>query len=324
MLDPLGVTQTEERVYRCLLRDPAAPQDDLALAVGIGRPRLRKVLSSLEAKGMVSRSAERSPRYVAVAPDAAVEGLIKRRQEEFELTRSYAAQLLKEYRSPTNRSGNPADFVEVVSGREGVAHRFMQIQQGASKELLIFDKPPYAQPINDDGFERLEQGLRYRTVYSRDALTNPGRLDIVRNFVRAGEEARISPDLPMKMAIADHRVAMIPLVVSAPTEVDSAVVIHSLSMLDALVALFEKYWSQALPLSLMAEPKIESEGDAADHPTDEPLLTLLAAGLTDEVIARQLSISTRTVGRRVRRLMEDLSVGTRFQAGLQAARRGWL
>jgi DNA-binding NarL/FixJ family response regulator len=48
------------------------------------------------------------------------------------------------------------------------------------------------------------------------------------------------------------------------------------------------------------------------------------AGATDEVIARKLGIGLRTVRRRIASLMTELGVDTRFQAGVEAVRRGWL
>jgi len=54
------------------------------------------------------------------------------------------------------------------------------------------------------------------------------------------------------------------------------------------------------------------------------LLALLAAGLTDEAIARSLGISLRTVQRRIHDLMETLGATTRFQAGMAARERGWV
>ena len=50
----------------------------------------------------------------------------------------------------------------------------------------------------------------------------------------------------------------------------------------------------------------------------------LAAGAKDEQIARTLGISLRTVRRRVADLLIELGVDTRFQAGVEAVRRGWL
>ena len=54
------------------------------------------------------------------------------------------------------------------------------------------------------------------------------------------------------------------------------------------------------------------------------LLAQLADGAKDEQIARKLDVSLRTVRRRIAALMTDLGVDTRFQAGVEAARRGWL
>jgi len=57
---------------------------------------------------------------------------------------------------------------------------------------------------------------------------------------------------------------------------------------------------------------------------ESSILALLAEGLTDDVIARRLSISMRTYRRRVQALMLKLGATSRFQAGARAAQRGWL
>jgi DNA-binding NarL/FixJ family response regulator len=46
--------------------------------------------------------------------------------------------------------------------------------------------------------------------------------------------------------------------------------------------------------------------------------------MKDDVIARQLGISERTVRRRVADLAARLGAASRFQIGAQAARRGWV
>ena len=43
-----------------------------------------------------------------------------------------------------------------------------------------------------------------------------------------------------------------------------------------------------------------------------------------EQVARTLGLSLRTVRRRVAALMTELGADSRFQAGVEAARRGWL
>jgi DNA-binding NarL/FixJ family response regulator len=65
---------------------------------------------------------------------------------------------------------------------------------------------------------------------------------------------------------------------------------------------------------------------AAEGPsdTDRKLLALLAAGLKDEAIARHLQITTRSLRRRMGKIMDLLNARSRFQAGVQAAARGWI
>ena len=47
-------------------------------------------------------------------------------------------------------------------------------------------------------------------------------------------------------------------------------------------------------------------------------------GATDDVIARQLGISPRTLRRRLHDLFDELGASNRFHAGVEAARRGWV
>ncbi|MGW3040975.1 hypothetical protein ACWC9T_13250 [Kitasatospora sp. NPDC001159] len=57
---------------------------------------------------------------------------------------------------------------------------------------------------------------------------------------------------------------------------------------------------------------------------DRRILTLMASGATDDAIARRLGVGRRSVVRRVSTLLAHLGATTRFQAGVQAARKGWL
>lgn len=119
----------------------------------------------------------------------------------------------------------------------------------------------------------------------------------------------------MKLAIADRRLALLPLALE--DMVTSALVIRPSALLDAVVALFELLWQQATPL-------LPDAARSESTCSDQKLLTLLAAGVKDETIARQLMISPRTVTRRVAELLDERGARTRFQAGALAQQRGWL
>ncbi|MGH3243568.1 MAG: helix-turn-helix transcriptional regulator, partial [Spirillospora sp.] len=250
-------------------------------------------------------------------PDAAVELLATRWQERVTSARVTARALLAEL--PVDRRHRPEEQVEILFGRDAVAARFDRLQRAARDEVLVLDRPPYAQEPaepNHSELEMLARGVRVRGLYAPEALEMPGALETFRQTAAAGEEARVHVDVPLKLAIADRTTAILPFSGDEREMVDSAFVIHAGNLLDALVRLFELLWDGAIPVpGHVAGHEIPGETGL-----DRQLLALLAAGLKDEAAARQLGVSVRTLNRRVSELMRRLGARTRFQAGLQAAR----
>jgi DNA-binding NarL/FixJ family response regulator len=54
------------------------------------------------------------------------------------------------------------------------------------------------------------------------------------------------------------------------------------------------------------------------------VLMLMSSGVKDEAAARQLNVSDRTYRRHVADILSRLGASSRFQAGVEAVRRGWL
>jgi sugar-specific transcriptional regulator TrmB len=332
LLDTLGVSAEDEQVYRALLARPGATVAVLSRQTGRSAASLRRALPRLEELGLVSRLAGQPPRLVPTRPDVAVEALVSRRQEELAQARVAAQALLAEL--PTSEHHQPEELVEIVLGKQAVAQRFLQLQQGAVEEIMVLDRPPYAQDPQEHNPaepEALRKGVRVRGIYAAEALEIPGALALVQEAIAAGEEARIGTDVPTKLAIADRKLAILPLTPSQPEIVHSALIVHASTLLDALVGLFEMLWRVAVPLPALdglgsvGEAGLDLAPSTPDGANPDPqLVTLLTAGLKDEAIARQLGVSLRTVHRRTSRIMQELGARTRFQAGLHVARRGWV
>jgi DNA-binding CsgD family transcriptional regulator len=249
----------------------------------------------------------------------AMEVLVRSQEQALQQVRVLAAGLMERFRAGQSPV-SPTEIVEVVTTREATVQRLAQLQRSARYQVCAFDRPPYIDGLgtNDIESELLPMGVRYRCVYDRSGLDMPGRLGAVRDLVENGEQARVAVGVPVKMFIADDRLGLISLERSATS--DSALIIHQSSLLDTLIALFEAVWTDAVPI------RFGTVG-AADSPRNAhygTLLGLLATGLTDEAIARHMGWHPRTAQRHVRELMAELGAQTRFQAGLQAARRGWL
>src|SRR5262249_31355439 len=83
-------------------------------------------------------------------------------------------------------------------------------------------------------------------------------------------------------------------------------------------------WERAVALRFSGAdtgpPKTAGEGEDLHR----VILKLLAVGLTDREVARQLNLSQRTVQRHVATLMTRLGARTRLQAGVHGIRQGRL
>lgn len=311
-LTAAGIDPFDETVYRAVLARHAASPAELGAALHCSAERAARALDRLRDQGLVGRLAGSRRRYAAIEPQAALEILVRTRMSELDQVRSAAAELSQLFAGAQQDS---ADEVEIHTGSEALGRWFVTLQQQAREEVLTLDRPPYALTTsNPVEANSLEHGVVYRAVYAPEALEWPGVLGDIRELVKRGEQARVLPGLRVKLAIADRRLALMPLSLDM-TDVRAAVVRPS-ALLDALVDYWELCWRQALPLDAPAEDPLDEE--------DRQMLTLLISGLKDEAIARQLGWSVRTMRRRTSRLHELLGASNRFQAGVIAARRGWL
>lgn len=313
-LAPVGLGPFDEEVYRALLTCADATPATLAEQLGQPEGRVDRAFGRLRALGLVTRMSGRRRRYTAVDPEAALDALVRERAGELDQVRSSALALSSIFHAVRRQEGG-GSTIELLNGPEEQGRWFVRLQHQVRSEMMVFDRPPYVlAAVNPVEPVRLDSGVRWRAIYAPEALEIPGAMDEVNDLTSRGEQARVLAGLPMKLAIADRRVALLTL--SMDVEHAQGLIVRESTLLDALVELFELYWARATPLGPAA---------VADVPDDDrQLMQLLAAGLTDNAIARQLGLSTRTMRRRTRRLFDELEATNRFQAGIQAARRGWL
>jgi DNA-binding CsgD family transcriptional regulator/predicted transcriptional regulator len=319
-LEGIGISGLEESVYRQLLRHPGASVPEISQRLGAGQHAVRTALAGLERRTMIGRAAGPRARYIAVAPDVAFEALISRRLADLDQVRAAAQRLMTDFYE--GLKAQPPGLIEIVTGTEAVHKRFEQLQRGARHLVQVLDTPPYAGPggtPNQVEFEALARGVVYRGIYDKTALdAAPGTINAIARYVAAGEQARFLPRVPFKLATFDHEFACAPITI-AQTDVARFMVVRACSLLDALLYIFDTLWERATPMTF-GQP--ETPGDKP--PYDSRLLNLLAAGMTDEAIARHLDWSHRTTRRRIAALLTTLGAESRFQAGLRAARNGWL
>ena len=320
VLGTLGLTPFEEEVLELLVQRGSGTSAELAEESGHPRREVDGALQVLERRGLAVTLVGEPGRFAAAPPVPALEALVSEHQQALEQVRAYGQELERRTREgPGGR--RPEELLAVVVGEEAVRAQFGQLQREAQDEVLIFDRPPYlhtdaGRGVNDVGAQRIADGVVYRTVYDRCLLEDPDTLARVRRELAGGEQGRVLAGVPLKLALADRRLALLPLLDAEAGRPQAAVLVRPSVLLDSLAALFEALWARAVPLR-------EGPSEQAD-PELKQVVALLATGLTDAGIARHLGTSERTVRRRIAAALEALGAETRFQAGLQAQQQGWL
>ena len=321
MLEAVGLGITEESAYLELVRHGPATIGDLADRAGMTAPRARRAVAGLYRKGLVHRTPPPQDLIVPVPPELAVDHLIRNRREELERVRETAQRLAADAHG---RAAHDTDrLIEIVPAGDGVLHAFERVQRTAREQVRMLVAPPYAMAslVNQTQLDRGATGIVYRSVYGTEALEEPGFMAAIATHLRAGERARLTQVVPIKLVIADRTLALLPLDWTAQTP-DAAMLVHPCGLLDALAALFENIWALATPLVLAGPDRVAAPADVTAE--DHELLSLLVAGLTDEAAGARLGMSRRTVVRRVHHLMTVTGARSRLQLGWRLHELGWL
>lgn len=171
------------------------------------------------------------------------------------------------------------------------------------------------------GAGTLQPGTTIKIIY-HDAVRRDTRLlSQARELSMAGALIRtISAWLP-EMVISGRQLATL---IADPAGLPAdTLTIDQPAIISVLAGIFDQAWHTAVPLASSRQPS-SRYGTRQLPDADRTLVKLLAAGMTDETIARQFGASVRTARRHIAALMSRLEASSRFQAGAEAAKRGWL
>lgn len=313
VLEPLGLTHAEQDLYEQLVS--RRPVTEAEVGDPIAAERLVKL-------GLITLMPSDPPRYLVLPPDIALELLVRDRELELARARQETVLLATRFHTNTARS-EPPELIEVLRGEPEIAAGIERLIRTAKSEVCFADAPPFMDDpsqVHQEELEQLGDGIDFRILYDRRrSVDRPGRIAARVHGVNDGDQARVG-DVPLKLILTDGPMAFVPIDISA-TKYSAALLIHDPALVAALQTLFELLWSRAIPLATYA-----GKSGSTDGPTEQEreLLALLMSGLTDGETAAQLGWTERSVRSRIDRMRQRLGADTRFQAGYQAVRRGWL
>ncbi|MET7330311.1 LuxR C-terminal-related transcriptional regulator [Nonomuraea sp. NPDC005650] len=314
-LSGLGMPEGAEAIYLSLLERHTAATADLAAETGRTAEEVSGLLAWLRGRGLVLRAnglavSGGADVWAAADPAHALHELVRRREDELHRIRGVLPDLRERFHR-SRQDDEAGGALESLDGWEDIGNRYHQLLAEARQEVLMWDHAPYVVGANaPKEHSALDRGVRFHVLC--DPRDLPAELGEEFAVLR-GLQARLHPDLPFRGAIADRRLCVITM--DRESQNARALLVRPSPLLDGLIMLFDTCWSRAVPMT--------GRPGGLDEPERE-VLTLLAAGLKDEAIARQLDITTRTVRRRVQAVLVALNAKSRFHAGVEAIRRGWV
>ncbi|MFF9015034.1 DNA-binding response regulator [Streptomyces sp. NPDC014870] len=207
-----------------------------------------------------------------------------------------------------------------VRGARRIGAALAALASSTRHELLTFDDPaasagraipePFLELAGACMRAAAERAPEVRRIVPRHALPQ------VAGAVRMPGRARLADTIPFKMIVVDRTVAAVPL--DLDLLYNGLLLIRDPVVVQALVRAHHASWDAGEELTGATTRR------TGLPPQLRPVLEALLAGLTDETAAARLGMSGRTYSRRVGELLHALGTTSRFRAGAEAARRGWL
>lgn len=329
MWNLLGLDQTDESVYRYDVSRPGATAKQAARATGLSHDIVAACRARLVSCGLLReerpgeyRATPTGPAIIAdrLRDEIATEYAHRRNQVsrlQTELTRLIHEHLLAA--SDTKRPqvdplpGGAATTLRITEllcvARTEVAHAEPGDETDGSQE------PDLIAPAE---IKAAERGVAVRTIYPPASLVSAATQRVVGNQLRAGISVRAAA-MPARLTIVDRRVAV--LTGHRDHRGRNTLLLRDSLLVHTLHALFEMAWMRARDAtSLLAGETVTGEVNNEDL----LMLQLLGEGLKDELVARRLGISVRTVRRKMGDVLHVLQAKSRFQAGAMATKRGWV
>ncbi|MET9337317.1 MULTISPECIES: helix-turn-helix transcriptional regulator [unclassified Nonomuraea] len=324
-LETLGLDPGQTALYTAVLRLHRATVTELAAAMDGPADAVGRQLDDLVRLGVVD---EQSGHYLARHPAGALGRLIAQRLDllaeesrRIDSALSSIRHLIRDYDAGRDYQSGPFP-VELVSGADilyesvvGMAVQAppMDLLTAIPDERTMLD---FARKFADPWVDAQQRELlSLRAVIPVSTLTLPGVRDQLTRLLASGGQVRTLDRVPSWFMTAGPGVAGLPATWGGnlPDHAYNFYVVRAPIVVGVLHSLFEELWARAVPLPW------GRKGDGMVQ-----VLRLAAQGMCDDSIARHLGVSVRTVRARFADAMAELGAQSRFHAGVEAARRGWL
>lgn len=320
----LGLKGPDVQVYQLILARPVSSTGQLAVAFGRSADEIRESCRALVEKGLICSVSEDCFKAVPAAAGNVVERLSAEAKNSHRKRMSQISSLRTELRQLAAEGlAGSADFdpVELAESPGAAQLQIADVLDRARHEILLVHGAvrwsQWPQVWAGVG-EALRGNVAVRTLLadrSEAAAASQAANDPEPAFFDRRAELRITGRMSAALFVVDSVVAVV------ASGSDGVAVVRNPALVSVLCALFAQSWDSAAEDDFF-EGVPEKSGFLDSR--DRFIVAALAKGTKDEVIAKDLALSVRTVRRKISKMMEHLGAGSRFEMGVVCAQKGWL
>ena len=337
-------------LYAVALRDTTWRPEDVQATEGWTEADLTSAIDWLVGMGLLVHTSTTASGWLALPPEGAMGNLLLATYQDLAYlldrtrhTRESLPLVLTEFQAVHSRYQSEARL-QLVTGAEQVRATLEGALHSACREIVtMHTERPRTQACIDPYLSALRRGLAVRSIHLASSAAIPAVSAYLNQLGSAGGEVRTAATLPLQLTVIDRSLTLLPVTDDfLPTGESTGLVVLRSGVLGAVLReLFTYSWANSSALTPLPPQRLhtgvnpQGRADPTAHTSrlreteslrhrHQTLLRMLAAGMTDEAIARKLGVHVRTVRRRVSELTAALRADSRFQAGVNAARAGWL
>ncbi|MFS0697030.1 helix-turn-helix transcriptional regulator [Streptomyces nitrosporeus] len=326
----LGLTSTEEDIYRHFLRNPGTPERTAHDVLPRDRADGAQAIAQLRRLWLLHGDDEST---WAVDPVVAVPRLAGERLDTAHRTMRQLVDIRPILRSL--QRDRPAPGPASPEGERAALHRLGDLRQVRARvgqlafdarsevlsaepyDTLSPESAAYAQHL---GPGRLGKEVRVRVLVRLTALADTGALARLRELHRAGAAVRVADELSELILVYDRHAALVPIDARDPAR--GALYTEEGGLVSSLVGLFERLWATAADFAGLVAADTGEVARLTD--TQHLVLTVMCAASKDEAGAREARMSLRSYRRHISDVLRLLGARNRAQAALLARERGWV
>jgi sugar-specific transcriptional regulator TrmB len=251
-LEFLGLTAYEIKVYLTILEHPQIRVPDIARLAKVPQPKVYATIKRLTEHGMLESHLGPVNRYSVIDPDHGFGPLLKESDRRDRAARESVGRLRKQYLASDPASTRRGGRVKLFQSRPAATRSFRDRITRLRDDLVIVVRWPLT--LLDYSGEIADATARGSSVRMLcevpEHAASSDRLEFVDRMRKAGATLRRTGSTPLRVAIFDGEVLILPMSDPTPHEGDGFMMleVRNPQLSQGFLELFEGMWTAGQPI----------------------------------------------------------------------------